>query len=304
MDACRRSSSTHKNHLKLAGKRAYLYIFRFGVPHWTRVIANLINRPSFPREMTQLFAEPIVAQSHHGIIAAGLVIAARAAALRKQVRDLLYEIVLLHRECPVCQRPSLRMLRESWCQCRCCQAEFDPTVQYQACPDCESGLVRRVSHYWCPRCRKTVPSHYCVDERVFDPEYFRTMMQESRQRRQAQLESVRQMLAESRSRPITLDCQPDAPADWEADLDAAIGAAITPAIWETDNRDRFDYRQYHDHILDLVKGCVVRFDGVASLIANSRLDRVFRFITIIIMDHEGELRVLQNREGTILLEGT
>ncbi len=117
------------------------------------------------------------------MIRAGELIQERVGQLREKVRALFYEIMLFQRDCPSCGGTSLFMLGDGRCQCHECGAEFDPTVAYQTCPNCNHALILRIQHYWCPPCRHTVRSLFCFDERVFDSAYFREMMRESRELR-------------------------------------------------------------------------------------------------------------------------
>jgi len=52
-----------------------------------------------------------------------------------------------------------------------------------------------------------------------------------------------------------------------------------------------------------VQGCVVQFEGVSALVQDARLDRVYRFITAVFLDHEGLLDIEQHHDGTITLVG-
>ncbi len=58
---------------------------------------------------------------------------------------------------------------------------------------------------------------------------------------------------------------------------------------------------YRQHILELVPGCVVHFEGISNIIEDQRLDRVFRFITAVFMQHDGEIILEQNHDGRIMI---
>lgn len=115
------------------------------------------------------------------------------------------------------------------------------------------------------------------------------------------------MLAESRSAPLQPCVHPDDEHTQEihAALDAIEGdipVHDTKADWA---RPPFDFETYRDHLRSLTEGCVVDFDGISPLIADRRLDRVFRFITAVLMDHEGALDMQQSQSrSSIVLVGT
>jgi hypothetical protein len=47
----------------------------------------------------------------------------------------------------------------------------------------------------------------------------------------------------------------------------------------------------------------VEFDGISALIEDRRLDRVYRFITTVFLEHEGLLAMEQRHDGRIRLVG-
>ena len=229
----------------------------------------------------------------------------RAACLREKVRWLYYAVFLFGKECPGCHHADLAMLRDSWCRCRACGHESDPTLCFQTCPDCGSRLAKRIFHYWCPQCQQTVRSFYCLDAKVFDADYFAEMMRESRARKEARIEELRALLAESRSLPLSPDCPLDAGiTDLQSDLDGIVSIPVALFANTIRNRPAFNMDLYRQHILELVQGCVVNFDGISTLVEDARLDRVFRFIAVVFMDQEGLLDIQQEADGRIRLYGT
>jgi hypothetical protein len=72
------------------------------------------------------------------------------------------------------------------------------------------------------------------------------------------------------------------------------------------NRDAipvFDMAAYRRHLLGRVPGCIVDFEGVSPLTDNLRVDRVYRFITAVFLEHEGMLVLEQSADGRIRLVG-
>lgn len=217
--------------------------------------------------------------------------------MRNKLRRLFYGAALFAMPCPSCGRPNLRMLRDSWCRCDNCGHELDPTLVFQGCTGCGGSLRRRIHHYWCDACKQRIRSAFCFDAKVFDADYFRRMMQESRARKRQKREQLKKMLANARSGAYILDHQPqlaDVPGLAQA-LDEYVSAPVPAQLLAEVTRRPFDLEFYRKHILELVSGCVVRFDGIARLIGDPRLDRVYRFITVIFMQHRGEI-VLEQTE--------
>lgn len=248
---------------------------------------------------------PTAAISRESMIQAGELIQQRVALLRGKVRTLFYAVMLFQKECISCGNTVLVMEEDSRCRCGKCGAEYDPTVAYQTCPDCNQALILKIQHYWCPRCQRPVRSLFCFDERVFNSEYFREMMQESRQRKQEYVEKLRQLLLDSRSPPFWPTEEPilDDVVGFADDLAPFVTALTTPATIVNGGRPYFDMNAYREHLLDLVPGCVVDFEGVSALVNDTRLDRVYRFITAIFLEHEGLLVLEQSHEGRLKLVG-
>lgn len=242
--------------------------------------------------------------SNQPLLEAAFMIEQRVASLRANVRDFYFAVMLFQRPCPRCESTRLDMVRDSWCKCATCGQEFDPTTAFQSCPDCDGALVKQICHYWCATCRKAVRSSFCFDARVFDADYFREMMRESRARKEAKVEEMRQLLAESRSAPHPpYDEYAGNLAAFTADLDQYVSVPIAMEPYAAVNRPAFDMHLYREHILELVRDCVVDFDGIAAVVHDGRLDRAFRFITVVFMEQDGLLEILQDHSGRIRLCG-
>jgi len=131
----------------------------------------------------------------------------------EKVRSFYYWVILLGYRCPRCNG-SLVMVAEGRCKCNHCQNELDPTVAFQRCSVCGGIPIMRIRRYLCKDCGGDITSKFLFDGIVFNPDYFRQKMSESRQRKKQQRERVRQMLAESRSANLQLA---------QVDLDAMPG---------------------------------------------------------------------------------
>ncbi len=225
--------------------------------------------------------------------------------LREKVRSLIYAVMLFQRKCRGCGASKLRMIQDSWCRCQDCGDEFDPTLHLQTCEACNGSLTKKIYHYWCSKCRAPVRSRYTFDERVFDATYFREMMRESRKRRREKTEEIRKLLLNSRSPPHFSNLEPilEGLPDFQFDLDQFISLPSKEEATPATDRLNFEMSTYRAHIQGILSGCIIRFEGVRALLDDLRLDRIYRFITVIFMQHDGEIEVTQDPDGEILLEG-
>jgi len=116
----------------------------------------------------------------------------------QKAKRFFYCVVLFGYRCPKCNG-SLVMAAEGRCKCTSCCIEFDPTVKFQSCSECGGVPVLRVRRYQCKNCGSDISSKFLFDGLVFEAEYFRQKVAESRERMKEQRERVWQMLEESRS---------------------------------------------------------------------------------------------------------
>lgn len=216
---------------------------------------------------------------------------ARVGRYADRARRFFYEVLLSDCRCPSCQGP-LEMIKEGRCRCRTCQRTYDPTMAFQRCTQCGGTPELVVRRYRCSECGAPVASRFLFDGLVFDADYFREKMAESRKRKKERRQRVKQMLAERRSmplgqHPIELGAVPglvDA-------LDRLTGGLLDAAI-DLDHVT-FDLQRYRAHILEQLDGPPVDFDQITALEANRRVDRIWRFIAIIFMAHAGEIAIRQ-----------
>ena len=134
------------------------------------------------------------------------------------------------------------------------------------------------------------------DERVFDKHYFREMMQKSRERKQQKREVLRQLLAASRSDTLQLTEAPDITAipGLVEDLDAFVQTeSLGLGDLLPNDGPCFDMGRYRRHILSVLSWNGLRFSQVPDMIEESRMDRVWRFVTLVSMQHDGEVDMVQ-----------
>jgi len=218
---------------------------------------------------------------------------ARLQAFKEQVREFYFEVLLSAYVCPECGG-SLRMVGDSRCMCDAGHV-FDPTIAFQRSECCDARIVRRVLHYECTACRSVTRSRFLFDERVFDKEYFREMMRDSRERARQKREAIRLLLLGSRSVPLVVDDVPnleEVPGLVEAlDLFVSTEPKTSPQHFVDD--DVFDMEKYRRMIMDSVGDWRIWFDALPRLCEDSRKDRARRFTTLVYLEHEGQVDLTQ-----------
>ena len=212
-------------------------------------------------------------------------------AFLERARRFFYSVMLIGHRCPKCNG-LLAMVSEGRCRCVSCGEEFDPTVMFQRCPRCGGLPVLRVRRYQCRDCGSDIISKFLFDGLVFDPDYFRQRMAESRRRKQEQRERVRQMLAESRSGDLPLD---QANLDSVPGLIEALNALTTDtdAIVAVEARDEFHLKAYEDHIRNHVHDVPASLTEIPPMSEYLKKDLIWRFIALIFLAHAGVLDVWQ-----------
>jgi len=218
----------------------------------------------------------------------------------EHVRRYYYGIMLFGYRCPQCHGAFV-MVAEGRCMCTGCRNELDPTVAFQRCSACGGVPVLRVRRYQCRDCNGDIASKFLFDGTVFDTEYFRRKMSESRQRKEQQAEQVRQMLAESRS-----DALPLPPADIESIpglMDALNGLTAglnTPFATESNNE--FDLQRYERHIQAHIQDFPVNLLDIPPLSEHARKDLIWRFIAVIFLAHTGCVDIWQDEQDIMMIK--
>ncbi|MBP7936457.1 MAG: hypothetical protein KA354_17600 [Phycisphaerae bacterium] len=116
-------------------------------------------------------------------------------------------------------------------------------------------------------------SQFLFDGLVFDAEYFRQKMAESRERKRELRERVRQMLAQNRSpaiqpEAVDLAAMPDLLEALDGLVQAETGgfdAPLPPA---------FSLNRYQGHVQAHIRSFPMGFDQIPPLSENTRLDRI------------------------------
>lgn len=219
-------------------------------------------------------------------------------------REFYYEVMLSNATCPRCEG-DLRMLRESHCRCVSCGSTFDPTVAFQRCPDCDGRVRLRIFRYRCVHCGADVRSRFVFDARVYDAEYFRERMAQSRQRKLERCVQAREAFIDTRSAvipPVSAGLE-DVPGLIEA-LNGLVTDPMLTALIPLAAKG-LDLKRYETHVQACLCGAETAFDDIPPLENNRRLDRIWRFITIIFMAHAGAVGLRQDGSDiTVIRCGT
>jgi hypothetical protein len=127
---------------------------------------------------------------------------------------------------------------------------------------------------------------------VFDQEYFRQRMAESRQRKQERRLQCRRKVVEERSGQVDVpsaDIQ-SVPGLVDALNQLSSGIDLAPLLPLCKG---FDLNRYQAHILAHIEDDEERFDTIPPLDPDRRLDRIWRFIAIIFLAHAGQVEIQQ-----------
>src|SRR3990172_8792555 len=225
---------------------------------------------------------------------------ARLHAFKELVRAFYFEVLLSCYACPDCAG-RLRMTGDSRCECDGGHV-FDPTIAFQLSECCGAHVARHILHYECSMCRQVVPSRFLFEERLFDNDYFKNMMRDSRERARQKREEIRLLLLGSRSGPLVLGNLPgidDVPGLADA-LDTFVGSVQAMSLTEFAEDDVFDMNAYRQAILESVGGFSVWFDALPRLSEDLRRDRVRRFVACIYLEHEGQVDLAQYGERIVV----
>ena len=136
---------------------------------------------------------------------------------------------------------------------------------------------------------------------MFETEYFRQKVAESRQRKKEQRERVRQMLEESRSADLPLGA---------VDLTAVPGlldalnslTSSSDTAFEVESCGEFDLNRYETHIEAHVQDFPISLCEIPPLSEDLRKDLIWRFIAVIFLAHAGIINVRQQQEEILVIK--
>ena len=217
---------------------------------------------------------------------------------RGRVRSFYFSVLLSKYRCPHC-RAQFQIVGPSSSVCGCGSA-FDPTVTFQRSNCCGANLVKRQCHYACSVCGNVAPSIFLFDEIIFDNEYFREKMRLSREQRGRERAESQTFLRAERSGSLSLFDVVDLNTvpGLLTDLDDLVGARSIeerPQDWER-NLSIEDYRRHIVNLLD----SEMTFSSISPLFPDERRDKVYRFISLIFMEQDREIRLSQYGEDILV----
>jgi len=222
-----------------------------------------------------------------------------AAAVRQfleRARRFYYVVMLFGHSCPKCNG-ALSMVAEGRCRCHACHYEFDPTVAFARCSSCGGVPILRVRRYQCRQCGGDIRSPFLFDGIVYDAQYFRCKMAESRQRKAKLRRRVQEMLADCRSGPLALGATDLASVPGlVAALDGLTAGLEQMA--QGQSRDDFDLDRYQEHVTSCLETGPAQLRHMPPLIENHRLDLIWRFIAVIFLEQAGLVHTRQ--QGTTI----
>ena len=217
----------------------------------------------------------------------------------QKAKRFFYNVMLFGYRCPKCNN-SLIMAAEGVCKCGSCEFEFDPTVQFQRCSNCGGKPILRVRHYSCTNCGGDIRSKFLFDGLVFEKEYFKIRMAESRQRKKEQRERVRKMLAESRSNALPLQAVDFNTVPGLVDALNSLTSGIN-TDFAVASHEEFDLKRYESHIHAHIAEFPVSLYEIPALTENPRKDLIWRFIAVIFLAHTGMVDIWQEDSNIMVI---
>ena len=220
---------------------------------------------------------------------------------RDHARHFYFEVVLSIYRCSGCGAEMRMADQPSRCECEC-GAALDPTIAFQRSPCCQAKLKLARNHYVCTNCGVTVRSHFLFDEKLFNAQYMREKMSESRERKRRRREEIRLLLAASRSSDLCVSRLPDQGVMDEISfqLDRFVGQDIFSVAAEPAGEDDFKIEDYRKLILDTLQGCSRGLDTFPTISDDPKLDKIRRFMTLLFMEQDCEVW-LEQRGDTVMV---
>ena len=126
------------------------------------------------------------------------------------------------------------------------------------------------------------------------------MMQEARAREKRKQEELKVFLVASKSDTLLLLEEPNldgVPGLTDA-LNQFIGIQFDPC--NLSSASRFRMNDYRNHILSILGIGARLFSDMPSLLENGRADRIWRFVTLVFMQQDGEVSLTQYGDDVLV----
>lgn len=231
------------------------------------------------------------------IIALAFDMAKAVEVFMQKAKKFFYSVMLLGHRCPKCDG-ALDMEAEEKCRCSSCGLEFDPTIEFERCLNCGGVPVLNVRRYKCSKCGSDIKSKFLFQGLLFNADYFREKVIESRQRRAQQREQVKKLLAECKSSALSLEAVDLGSIPGLVDTLNSLTAGLDMAS-VMEYRDKFDLSKYESHIRVHVSNNPLSLAEIPLLSEDKRKDLIWRFVAVIFLAHAGVVDIWQ--EGTDIM---
>jgi hypothetical protein len=129
------------------------------------------------------------------------------------------------------------------------------------------------------------------------------MMQESRKRAKSKKEEIKRLLAESRSGELSFMEYPDLSSvpGLINDLNAFVkGDPGQVCHFLMPPNNHFNMDDYRKHILSALGWDRLLFSSMNPLIEDMRLDKIYRFVTLIFMENDREIELTQHGQDLLV----
>ncbi|NUM53489.1 MAG: hypothetical protein HUU46_07585 [Candidatus Hydrogenedentes bacterium] len=216
-------------------------------------------------------------------------------------KHFYFDVLFSSHPCPRCQG-RIKLGADDHAVCAQCRYDLDPTVEFERSSCCGKPMAKKRCHYACTACGRIAPSRFLFEEKVFDAEYFRDHVDTCRKRKRRAEQELREMLLDSRAPNLILLEVPaitELPGLSET-LDELI--CIRPRQDCVDGASTAEFRieEYREHILSRIQGCIVHFDAFPPIASDVREDRARRFISLVFMEHDHEVRLTQHGQNVLV----
>jgi len=212
---------------------------------------------------------------------------------KKSAKQFYFKVLFGKYRCPRCDG-ILSITGNLMAACQC-GLTIDPTIEFQRSNCCNKPLVKRICHYACTKCGKSVRSLFLFDERLFDRAYFREMVAKNRQRKRYR-EELRKALIRIRSGELLLISILDIARvnGLEADLNELITGSLAPTDSDVfDIGKDFDLCEYWHHIQRQIGSNEIYFSVIVPFHDDSRQDRARCFMALVFMEHERQVWMIE-----------
>jgi hypothetical protein len=220
---------------------------------------------------------------------------------REKVKKYYFDVLFTRYRCPSC-KGKFHYMGLSLAKCSC-GLVINPTIEFQRSSCCNAMLFKKICHYACSKCGRSVPSKFLFDERLFDAEYFREMMSQYRGKKRRDSRNYRYLCRElSGSFFLEEDFDLGQLEDLDMDLKDLIGSEQIEVDFDfACEESEYNMDLYWAHVTKELAGYdELLFDSFGELDKDSRKDRIWRFVTLVFMEQERLVMLLQDGDDILV----